>query len=83
MGTKASNKLSPHTPELSKTGPRLKRGGTLGDKFIDQKDPFAFLKTNLSKGGVAGLGKIHRPTVVAVKPDHDLYRKASENENID
>lgn len=28
-------------------------------------------------------GKIHRPTIIPVKPDHNLYKQAKANANLD
>ena len=89
LSHKSSNKLSPHKPSFSRTGPCLRRKtervpikkGAQGSNSSTGDDPFPLLL--MSNQINKGLGKIHRPSIIPVKPDHNLYRQAKANANLD
>ena len=44
-----------------------------------QEDPLQ----HLVNGGISnGPGKVHRPSVIPIKPDHALYKQAAKNANL-
>ena len=87
MLNKIKTKMSPHKASFTtrtrpclrrKTERVLKKGGQ-GSGSFGSDDPFPHIDFQTSKAP----GKIHRPTIIPVKPDRNLYKEAKENANLD